>query len=141
MKKKNEVLRWIVMPFAAVLATVVVYAIGALITGINVTETEVYNGVRVTSFTKVLTGCGLNFLVWGLFVMVAAMVAPRGKKVVMVVFSILACLITIMTAIYYATDDIKHTAIEYIYLIASLAGATIGPYYFSDTLDINVDKV
>lgn len=140
MKKKNEVWRWIVMPFAAVLATVVVYAIGALITGINVTETEVYNGVRVTSFTKVLTGCGLNFLVWGLFVIVAASIAPRGKKIVLVVFSVLACILTLLTITYYITSGTKHSAIEYIYLVASLVGATVGPYYLRDAFENKQSK-
>ncbi len=140
MSKGKEVLRWIVMPFAALSVAIVTYAIGAFITGVNIMATEDYSGVRVTSFTKVLTGCGLNFLVWALFVIVAASIAPRGKKIVMIVFSILACVLTILTITYYATSGTEHSAIEYIYLVASLAGATVAPYYVRDEFENKRNK-
>jgi hypothetical protein len=138
MSKGKEVLRWIAMPFAALLTAIVVYAIGYFVTGMNMGVTEVYSGERVTSFTKVLTGCGLNFLTWGLFVLIAAAVAPRAKKVVMVVFSVLACLIVFSALVFFIIGEAQHTAVDYVYLLASLAGATVGPYYFRDVFDYKV---
>lgn len=88
--KKNvyiNILRWIGIPFASVLASVLSYAVGVTWCGVQNGAFERYSGVEVTSLTKIILLLACYCVSGYTFVMAGVYTAPAHKRVTAIVLA------------------------------------------------------
>lgn len=89
----KNALRWITVPFAAILGSFIVYAAARLLVGVNLLGLMTYTGegVRVFSLTSILTELFVQATSGYGFVLFGTYAAPSNKKIVSIILATIFC--------------------------------------------------
>lgn len=119
----KNILRWIAVPFAAVLAAIVVNAIGVIYAYINGGGYTLYTGSKVTSITSIIVTIFVQGLVGYAFVKAGAYTAPKYKKITPIVLATVLGCISILSIILIIKGVASGTFDVWAALIATPVGA------------------
>ena len=135
-----KILRWIAVPFAAILGMVVFFILGKLLMGINDFSFIVYAGEKTTSLTKIISEIAINFFAGCGFVYCAIYTAPNAKKVVSVVFTTIMCMFVIAIFLFFIKNGANHSVLHYVNLLVTCIGTIACTVYLWGDLDNNDKK-
>lgn len=116
----KEVLRWVAVPFVAVIAMVIAHAVIHILSGINSAGYEFYYGVETTSVVKI--GCALlrDFCAGAAFVYAGAMTAPSHNKTTSIVLATIIGVISVISLIIVLTSEFRF--LQCLGIIATVVG-------------------
>lgn len=118
----NTVLRWIATPFAAVLGSILAYALVSLWIGFNNVGYEVYSGAQTMSITQIVLGIAAQAAAGAALVYCGAIVAPSHKKSCSIVFATLVCVMSVISIVLHNVMY-EFSFLQLIHCIATAAGA------------------
>lgn len=134
----KNILRWIAVPFAAIIGSLIVYWFVAIWIKGNQYGFEIYNGSKVGSLDNIILAIAAQ-AAWGVgFVYCGSVTAPSRKRICSVVLATLATILGII-AILAAFAIRGFHFIEFLHYCASIVGA-IGVSRYILTSDEYADK-
>lgn len=119
----KNILRWIAVPFAAVLAAIVINAIGVIYAYINGGGYTLYTGSKVTSITSIIVTIFVQGLVGYAFVKAGTYTAPKYKKITSIVLATVLACISILSIILIIKGVASGTFDVWAALIVTPVGA------------------
>lgn len=117
----KNTLRWIAIPFVAIISSLLIYILCTL--WIGQMENR-YGEVNVYSITDIVLSITRDLFVGGVFVYAGAKTAPKAQKTVSIVLATITCIISItsfVVNIIYRGDFIL-----YLGIVATFIGGIIG---------------
>lgn len=125
----KNILRWIAIPFAAILSSLLIHILCTLLIG----QMQSYNGINITSITDIILCIIRDLSVGGMFVYAGAMVAPKANKIVSVILATIAC---IMCIISFVSNILTHGGfMTHIGIVATLIGAIVGSIKVNEEIE------
>lgn len=125
--KLTYVMRWIGVPFASVLAGILSYAVGVIWCGVQNGAFEKYNGVEVTSLTKIVLLLACNCLSGYTFVMAGVYTAPAHKRVTAVVLATAFTAICALSVIYTLLSP-DYSLMDVVAIVCSVIAAIVASH-------------
>lgn len=125
----KNILRWIAIPFVAILSSLLIHILCTLWIG----QMQSYNGINITSITDIILSIIRDLSVGGMFVYAGAMIAPKANKIVSVILATIAC---IMCIISFVSNILTHGGfMTYIGIVATLIGAIVGSIKVNEEIE------
>lgn len=117
----TNILRWIAIPFASVLALLIVNFIATLFVGANNISYGVYTGQEPSSVTTMIVQLVKDGIVGASFVYAGAYTAPRYNKIVAIVLATILGVLSAFNLILAVQIDLSLMTI--LGIIATIIGA------------------
>lgn len=124
-------LRWIAVPFAAIIGSLAAYFLVSIWTGFNNVGYEVYNGEHVASITKLILGVVAQCAAGAALVFCGTYIAPTHKKSCSVVLATIACVISLVSVVLHKFMY-EFSILLLIHCIATAGGAIYVSCNFED---------
>lgn len=125
----KNALRWIAMPFAAIIGGAIAYALISLWIKGNSFGYSVYNGTEVGSITDILLAIAAQAVFGAAFVFCGAITAPMHRKICAVVLSTIISIVSIASMIWMFSMT-GFSFLQMIHFLATCGGAIGVAYYF-----------
>ena len=127
----KNILRWVAMPFAAIIGSIIAYLFVSLWIRGNNYGFEVYNGVEVGSITQIILSIAAQAVFGFTFVLCGAYVAPAYNRNCAIVLSTVISMISIVSEIISLSQN-GFLFMPFIHTIATIVGSIIGARYVFD---------
>ena len=131
--KFGVVLRWILMPFAVVIGSTLLYVILVYWFGLQHRISPYTNTVELTDFSKLLLDATARFMYGFTFVLFGVLTAPNNRRVLSIVLATLMGVICVSALILVVID--KLSWLNLISIASALSGAIFAVTYTSENFE------